>query len=82
MKQEEIYQRNLGMLKTKDCYIFKKKNTYYLHYYGVDELLPKDSWIGTLQLNAYNDKFEPTWLLADGEQAANAMLRVMLKQLK
>ena len=70
------------MLKTKDCYIFKKKNTFYLHYYGVDEKLPKDGWVSVLQLNAYNPKFDPTWLLADGEQSGNAMLRQMLNQLK
>jgi hypothetical protein len=82
MTEEQIYQKNLGMLKTKDCYIFKKKNTYYLHYYGVDEKLPKDSWMGILQINAYNLNFDPTWLLEDGEQAGNAMLREMLFKLQ
>ena len=82
MTNEEIYQKNLDMLKTKDCYIFKNKNTYYLHYYGVNEKLPKDSWVSVLQLNAYNPKFDPTWLLSDGEQSGNAMLREMLFKLQ
>ena len=82
MTEEQIYEANMAKLKTKDCYIFKKKGTYYMHYYGVNEKLPKDSWVGILQINAYNPHFCPTWLLEDGEQTGNAMLRDMLHKFK
>ena len=77
---EQIYKANVAKLTSPDCHIKKSGNKYHLIICG-EKFKLSSKWISELQLNAYNEHFDPTWLL-DPPAAAKAMVLRLQSKLK
>ena len=78
--KEEIKNQNISKLQQSNCFITKVKRTYYLVIHGTKFKLPT-KWKLELEMNLYNEHFQPEWLL-DEPQVGQAMMLQLQSQLK
>jgi hypothetical protein len=75
---EKIKNQNISKLQQTNCFITKVKKTYYLVIEGTKFKLPS-KWKLELQINLYNEHFQPEWLLNEPEAGEAMMLQLKLK---